>query len=70
MLNGTGEQLKILRQLKRLKQPYVAGLLGIKQQSYSEIEMSADIEAMKFRKIVSLMEYTPEDIEQLRRFLP
>ncbi len=57
------KQHKKIRELKNLKQEYVATQLGISQQQYSEIERNkVDIKESRLREIAQILEVKPEDI--------
>lgn len=60
---NTGNSIKKIRELKNLKQEYVATQLGISQQQYSEIERNkVDIKESRLREIAQILEVKPEDI--------
>lgn len=59
----TGSKIKRIREIKNLKQEYVAAELGITQQQYSEIERNhVDIKESRLRDIAKILEVKPEDI--------
>lgn len=59
----TGTKIKKIRELKNLKQEFIANELGITQQQYSEIERNnVDIKESRLRDIAKILEVKPEDI--------
>lgn len=60
---NTGSNIRKIRELKNLKQEYVASQLGITQQQYSEIERNkVDIKESRLREIAQILQVKPEDI--------
>ena len=65
-----GELLKLLRNLKGIKQEDAAKKLGVRQQAVSSLEKRKKVSLSKFEKVVALFKCTAEDIEAAKRFLP
>ncbi len=64
-----GELLKLLRNLKGIKQGDAARKLGVKQQTISKLENSKRISANLFEKVITALNLTEEDIETASKFL-
>jgi transcriptional regulator with XRE-family HTH domain len=59
----TGTKIRKIRELKNLKQEYIAKELGISQQQYSEIERNnVDIKESRLKEIAKILDVLPEDI--------
>lgn len=65
-----GELLKLLRNLKGIKQGDAARKLGVKQQAISKLEHSKRISATLFEKVIAALNLSKEDIETAMKFLP
>jgi transcriptional regulator with XRE-family HTH domain len=66
----TGLLLKQLRQLAGYKQETLAKALGISQPAYCELEKSTAVKAEKAKKLLALMNYTPDQVEAAKKLLP
>jgi transcriptional regulator with XRE-family HTH domain len=60
----SGETLRVLRQIKGIKQQTIAKDLGISQPAYSQIERSNYIDCQRFEQILSHMGYSSEDFKE------
>ncbi|HMJ48551.1 MAG TPA: helix-turn-helix transcriptional regulator [Ferruginibacter sp.] len=65
-----GELLKLLRNLKGIKQNDAARKLGVKQQAISKLEKCKKINTLKFDKIITTFNFSKEEIEIAKKFLP
>jgi predicted XRE-type DNA-binding protein len=68
--NPTGELLQILFTLKKIKQAVAAKTLGVKQQSISKLVKCKSISQQKFEAIVAAFNFSAEEIEMAKKFLP
>ena len=68
--NQSGELLKLLRNLKGIKQCDAAKKLDVRQQAISKLERCKKISGKKFEAIVAAFNFTQEEIEMAKRFLP
>ncbi len=57
-----GFNIKRIREIKGLKQEFIADKLGISQQAYSKIEQSDILEEQKIIQIANILEVTPHAI--------
>ena len=57
-----GFNIKRIREIKGLKQDFIADKLGISQQAYSKIEQSDNLEEQKIKQIADILEIIPEAI--------
>jgi transcriptional regulator with XRE-family HTH domain len=58
-----GHKIKRIREMRGLKQEYVAEQLGISQQTYSKLENDhIDISFSKIEQLATIFEMKPEDI--------
>lgn len=64
-----GKLLKLLRNLKGIKQATAAKQLGVKQQAISKLENCKKISGKKFNEMIIVFKCTPEEIETAKRFL-
>lgn len=65
-----GELLRLLRNLKGIKQGDAASKLGVKQQAISKLEHCKKISAKKFEKIIIAFDFSEEEIEAAKKYLP
>lgn len=65
-----GELLRLLRNLKGIKQGDAANKLGVKQQAISKLEHCKKISAKKFDKIITAFDFSEEDIQAAKKYLP
>ncbi len=65
-----GELLKLLRNLKGIKQNEAARKLGVRQQAVSKLEKCKSISKKKYDEIILVFNFTSEEIETAKRFLP
>ena len=65
-----GKLFKLLRNLKGIKQDAAARQLGVRQQAVSKLENCKKISNKKFDEIVAAFNFTQEEIEMAKRFLP
>jgi transcriptional regulator with XRE-family HTH domain len=68
--NQPGELVKLLRKLKGIKQDVAARKLGVKQQAVSKLENCKIISRKKFDEIVAAFNFTQEEVEMAKKFLP
>ena len=61
----SGDTLRILRQLRGMKQEVVAKQLGISQPAYSQIERSAYVDCEKFELIVSILGFSKAQFKDI-----
>jgi transcriptional regulator with XRE-family HTH domain len=61
----TGEELRLLRLIKGLKQQFIASKMGISQQAYSKLEKKNSINASQAEKILHCMNCRQEDVDAL-----
>jgi len=66
----SGETLRLLRNIKGIKQETMAKSLGITQPAYCKLEHSQYINGEKLQKLLAILNYTEKEIEQLKKFLP
>lgn len=66
----SGETLRILRQLKGMKQEVVAQKLGISQPAYCKLEKSDCINNGKLLQIINVLDYSQDEFEKIIRHLP
>ena len=58
-----GEKIKMIRELRNYSQEYVAERVGIKQNSYSKIELNqTKLTAEMLQKIADVLQVSPMDI--------
>lgn len=58
-----GEKIKMIRELRNYSQEYVADRVGIKQNSYSKIELNqTKLTAEMLQKIADVLQVSPMDI--------
>jgi transcriptional regulator with XRE-family HTH domain len=65
-----GKLFKLLRNLREIKQDAAARKLGVKQQAVSKLENSKKISGKKFNEIIAAFNFTQEEIETAKKFLP
>ena len=65
-----GELLKLLRNLKGIKQDDAASKLGVRQQAISKLEHCKKISTKKFDKIIMAFKFSQEEIEAAKKYLP
>lgn len=66
-----GETLRVLRQIKGIKQQVIARELGISQPAYSQMERSSYIDCKKFEEIISILGFSTKDLKKLsENYLP
>lgn len=58
----TGQALRLLRNMKGIKQQTMAAHLGISQPAYCKMENSYCVEGKKANLILHLLQATPEEI--------
>jgi transcriptional regulator with XRE-family HTH domain len=58
-----GRKISKIRELKGMKQEYLASELGISQQAVSKIEQSADVDGEALEKIAKILGLSPEAIK-------
>jgi transcriptional regulator with XRE-family HTH domain len=63
----SGNLLKLLRTVRHIDQKTVSRQLGISQQAYSKIERSEYIDKTSLRKVLTVLQTTPEEMEELKR---
>lgn len=63
----TGEELRLLRLLKGLKQQFIASKMGISQQAYSKLEKKNSIKVSQMEKALRCMNCCQEDVDALNR---
>lgn len=61
----TGEQLRLLRQARQVKQKEMARKMGISQQRYSMLEKSKRISDTHVEKLLSILKFTLADVEKI-----
>jgi len=61
----SGETLRVLRQIKGMKQRVVARQLGISQPAYSQMETSCYVDCEKFERIISILGYSKADLKEI-----
>jgi len=66
----TGETLKVLRNIKGIKQETMAKSLGITQPAYCKLELSNHINEDKLQKILVILNCTENEVEKIIKFLP
>ena len=66
----SGELFRLLRNLKGIKQEQAAKKLAISQQAISKLEKCKNISTEKFTAIITAFNFTQEDIDIAKRFLP
>ena len=66
----TGEQIRLLRQARQLKQKEMARRMGISQQRYSALEKSEKVNGEHAQKILSLLKFTVAEVESIFKTLP
>jgi transcriptional regulator with XRE-family HTH domain len=67
---ASGQFLRLLRQLKGVKQTVVAKKLGITQQALSKMENCQNVKYDKIETIIELLGFSEEDVENVRKLLP
>ena len=65
-----GELFKLLRSLKGIKQDEAARKLAVSQQAISKLEKFKLIQAPKFTEIMTAFQFSKEDIDAAKRYLP
>jgi transcriptional regulator with XRE-family HTH domain len=65
-----GQLIRLLRQLKGVKQAVIAKKLGITQQALSKMENCKKVHTEKLLAIISLLNFSEEDVENVRKLLP
>ena len=63
----TGETLRILRNLKKLKQKTVADKLGISQPAYSKMEKSKCINGEKLERLLKVINCSIDEVETIKK---
>ncbi|HLP39492.1 helix-turn-helix transcriptional regulator [Lacibacter sp.] len=69
-LKLTGEQLRFLRTLKRVKQPVLASKLGVKQQAVSKMENKDCITCDKVQQYLQALGLQMEEALKLLELMP
>ena len=64
-----GELLKLLRNLKGIKQDDAASNSGVRQQAISKLEHCKKISAKKFDKIITDIKYSQEELDAAQKYL-
>jgi transcriptional regulator with XRE-family HTH domain len=67
---ASGQFLRLLRQLKGVKQTVVAKKMGITQQALSKMENCKRVQHHKIETIIKLLGFSEEDVENVRKLLP
>jgi len=62
--------IRLLRQLKGIKQTDVAKRLGITQQAYSKLESCKRLKEKKIKQILTVMGSSMEELNKIDLFLP
>lgn len=57
----TGENLRLLRQVRRIEQKELAQMLGISQQRYSALENSKKVSDSWSEKILDALKFSPNE---------
>ncbi len=65
-----GELIRMLRNIKGLKQDIAAKRLGICQQAISKLERSKKVSYKNFLSIAAALKCTDKEIERVKEFLP
>lgn len=65
-----GEFLRLLFSLKGVKQMAAAKKLNVRQQAVSKLIKCKKISAKKFAALITIFNFSAEDIETAKRFLP
>lgn len=66
----SGETVRILRQIKGIKQETIAKELGISQPAYCRIENSNYVDCQKFEKILSILGYSKTEFKEIITHYP
>jgi DNA-binding XRE family transcriptional regulator len=67
--NMPGELFKLLRSLKGIKQDEAARKLEVSQQAISKLEKCKSIQHPKFTEIMTVFQFSKEDIDTAKRYL-
>jgi len=62
-----GFKIKRIREIKGIKQDFIADRLGISQQAYSKIEQSENLDEHRLKQIAGILEIIPEAIQNLMK---
>jgi transcriptional regulator with XRE-family HTH domain len=65
-----GQLIRLLRQLKGVKQAVVAKKMGITQQALSKMENCKKVQYGKIEAIVNLLGFSEADVESVKKLLP
>ena len=65
----SGEELQILRLVKRMKQDSIARRLHISQQAYSKMEKAKRIEGDRLTTLIKELGYSFEDLNKIKETL-
>jgi predicted transcriptional regulator len=66
----SGSTLRTLRQMKGIKQQFIAKKLRISQPAYCKLESCNNIKEARAKQIVMLLGYRQEEFEQILNILP
>ncbi len=67
---ASGQFIRLLRQMRGIKQAVVAKKMGITQQALSKMENRKKIGYEKLETVISLLELSEEDVENVRKLMP
>ena len=65
----SGETLKMLRMLRHISQTQLGDELGISQQAVSKMESHEWIDKKKMEKILSLLNCSKEELEEIKKII-
>jgi transcriptional regulator with XRE-family HTH domain len=63
----SGQFIRLLRQLKGIKQSVVAKKLGITQQALSKLENCKKVNYAKIQAIIAVLNFSEEEVEQVKK---
>lgn len=66
----TGEQVRLLRHARQIKQNEMARRMGVSQQRYSALEKSRKINGTHLEKILSILNFTVAEVTSIFKHLP
>lgn len=66
----TGEQVRLLRHARQIKQNEMARRMGVSQQRYSALEKSRKINGAHLEKILSILNFTVAEVTSIFKHLP
>lgn len=66
----TGEQVRLLRHARQIKQIEMARRMGISQQRYSALEKSKKINGARLDKILLILNFSLAEVKSVFHILP